>query len=219
MPQKNTYCTLDTETLQGITNPMLAYHIGGLIHDRQGNVLAPFNYLVAELFDQIRDDDYHKDHWLDYLSMVREGTATMVPTVADAVAAVESLLTYYGVTHVMAFNAGFDLFRGACAPLRDGREFIDLQLTALETLACKKSYAEFCRANGLRSKSGKCVATNVESYYAFITNDPTFEEKHTAFDDARVEMAIFLACMAAHKRFTKGVTFYDAEGFRRCPKW
>lgn len=216
---KNIYCTLDTETLQGITNPMLAYHIGGLIHDRQGNIIAPFNYLVGELFDQIRDDEYHKDHWSDYCEMVKDGTATMIPTVADAVEAVDALLTYYGVSHVMAFNAGFDLFRGPCAALRNGREFIDLQLTALETLACKKGYADFCRANGLRSRSGKCVATNVESYYAFIMNDPNFEEKHTAFDDARVEMAIFLACMATHKRFTRGQTFYDAEGFRYCPKW
>ena len=37
---KNIYCTLDTETFGGAAFPKGIYHLAGIIHDRQGNILA-----------------------------------------------------------------------------------------------------------------------------------------------------------------------------------
>lgn len=209
------YCCLDTETVGGINSPELAYHLAGPIFTRDGGILATFNYIVAELFDEIAKDDYAKANFGRYKEMIENGECSVVPTVDDAVNAIDALCNHYGVTTIMAFNSGFDLGRGACAPLirqEKGREFIDLYLMALQTIVQKKSYIDFCRAHGLKSRSGKTVASSVEAVYAFLTDNPEFREEHTAFSDAKQEMEIFFACLATHKKFTRNCHTYDYPG-------
>lgn len=216
---KKLYCTLDTETLGGITNPKCAYHVAGLIHDNAGSIYGSFNYLVANMYNIIKDDYYHKAHFSDYEVMVRDGAVTLVPTLNDAIEAVENLLTFYNVQTVMAYNAGFDLIRGACAPLIENREFVDLWAMAIECLVIRKKYSAFCKANNLRSSSGKTVATSAEAVYAYLTNNPDYEERHTAFEDSKIEMEIFLACIRAHKRYTRNATARDAKLLFHLPRF
>ena len=215
---KKLYCTLDTETLGGINNPKCAYHLSGIIHDNTGKIYGVFNYIVANLYNAIKDDSYHKTHFDDYENMILSGAVTLVPTIDDAVNAIEALLTFYSVQTVMAYNAGFDLVRGACAPLIEEREFIDLWAMAIECLVIRKKYAKFCKDNNLRSKSGKTVSTSAETVYAYLTNNPDYEEHHTAFEDSKIEMEIFLACIRAHKRYTKNKTVNDMKLFFYLPK-
>ena len=215
---KKLYFTVDTETLGGAINPKNAYHISGIIHDNTGKMYATCNYLVASMYDLIRDDEYHKSHFEDYVEMVRTGAVTFMPTIESAITAIESLLDHYGVEVVMAYNAGFDLIRGACAPLIENREFIDLWAMAIECLVIRKKYTTFCRNNNLKSSSGKTVSTSAESVYAYLTNNPDFVERHTAFEDSKIEMEIFLACVKAHKKYTRNVTAHDAKLLYHLPK-
>lgn len=215
---KKLYFTVDTETLGGMTNPKNAYHISGIIHDNTGKMYATCNYLVASMYDLIRDDEYHKSHFEDYAEMVRAGAVTFMPTIESVITAIETLLDHYGVEVVMAYNAGFDLIRGACAPLIENREFIDLWAMAIECLVIRKKYATFCRNNNLKSSSGKTVSTSAESVYAYLTNNPDFEERHTAFEDSKIEMEIFLACVKAHKKYSKNTTAHDAKLLYHLPK-
>ena len=76
----NIYCTLDTETVGGATNPTGIYHLGGIIHDRNGNIYGCFNYLIAEMLDEIAMDDYAKKNIALYEEMLCEGTATLIDT-------------------------------------------------------------------------------------------------------------------------------------------
>lgn len=218
MNLKKMYCTLDTETLGGINNPKDAYHISGIIHDNTGKIYGTCNYLVASKYDAIRNDDYHKAHFDDYVEMLQNGVVTLVPTVDDAINAIDSLLNYYNVETVMAYNAGFDLIRGVCSSLIENRNFIDLWAMAIECLVIRKKYATFCRNYNLHSSSGKTVSTSAESVYAYLTNNPDFEERHTAFEDSKIEMEIFLACIKAHKKYTKNATVHDAKLLYRLPK-
>ena len=215
---KKLYCTCDTETIGGINNPKCAYHVSGIIHDNTGKIYAVFNYIVANLFNAIREDAYHKAHFSDYEEMIANGSVTLVPTIDDAVNAVNALLAYYNVQTVMAYNAGFDLIRGACSPLVENREFVDLWAMAIECLVIRKKYAQFCKDNNLRSKSGKTVSTSAETVYAYLTNNPDYEERHTAFEDSKIEMEIFLACIRAHKRYTKNKTANDMKLFYYLPR-
>lgn len=215
---KKLYFTVDTETLGGATNPKCAYHISGIIHDNIGKMYATCNYLVASMYDMIRDDEYHKAHFEDYVEMVQTGAVTFMPTVESAIAAIEALLNHYGVEVVMAYNAGFDLVRGVCSPLIENREFIDLWAMAIECLVIRKKYAAFCRANNLKSSSGKTVSTSAETVYAYLTNNPDFEERHTAFEDSKIEMEIFLACVKAHKKYTRNKTAADAKLMYHLPR-
>ena len=202
------YCTLDTETVGGASKPKGFYHLGGIIHDRQGNIYGCFNYLVAEMLDQVQEDEYAKDNFDLYLEMIETGEATLIDSQENAVAMVNALCDYYHVTTMTAYNSGFDYVKTMCAELLEGREFIDLWLMALETICQKKSYVKWCTENKKYSNKGTCK-TNAETVFAFLINDPTYCEEHTALEDSKIELEIFNACINSHKAFTKNTHCWD----------
>lgn len=216
---KNIYCTLDTETFGGAANPKGIYHVAGFIHDRKGTVIAPFNYLIAEHFDEINKDEYAKKNFYRYLEMVANGEITVIDTEAHAIEMIDALCDLYEVRYMMAYNSVFDFTKTACARLVEDREFIDIYLMALQTITHIKKYAKFCRENGLRSSSGKSVATTAESVFAYITNNVDYKEEHTALEDSKIEMQIFLACVATHKKYTKNMHQWDCKHGKCFPKW
>lgn len=216
---KNIYCTLDTETFGGASFPKGIYHLAGIIHDRQGNILATFNYLIAEHYDEINKNEYAKRNFQKYQELIADGVVTMIPTEDLAVEMVNAICDFYGVRYMMAFNSAFDFVKTACYSLIENREFIDIYLMSLQTITHLKKYATFCRENGFRSRSGKNVATSAESIYAFLTNNAEYKEEHTAFEDSKIEMEIFLACLKTHKKYTKNAHAWNCPHGKCFPKW
>ena len=47
--RKNYYLTLDTETTNSLEDA-LVYDIGGAIHDKQGNILEKFSFVISDIF-------------------------------------------------------------------------------------------------------------------------------------------------------------------------
>lgn len=220
--KENIYCTLDTETWGGASRPKGVYNCAGQIHNRKGDVIACFNYLIAEYFDVIQKDDYAKKNFHKYRQMIDEGSITLVASEDEMIQAVENVLSFYGVDYVMAYNSAFDFGKTKCRELLNGREFIDIYLMAVQTLAQYKKYSNFCIENNLKSKSSKrkSVSTTAETMYAYITNNPTYQEEHTAMEDSKIEKEIFLACLATHKKYTKNCHWYDYKGTDKCvPQW
>ena len=216
---KNIYCTLDTETFGGAANPKGVYHLAGIIHDRQGHILATFNYLIAEHYEEIEKDEYAKRNFSKYQEMIADGIVTMISSEAAAVEMVNAICEFYGVRYMMAYNSGFDFVKTVCRSLIENREFIDIYLMSLQTITHLKKYADFCRENGLCSASGKSVATSAESIYAFLTDNVDYKEEHTAFEDSKIEMQIFLACNKLHKKYTKNMHMWDCRHGKCFPKW
>ena len=91
--KKNIYCTIDTETVGGATNPTGAYNYGGIIHDKQGNVYATFSFLVMEHYDKIRYDDYAKKNFPLYRERLENGLICAVATENEAIS-ILNLLTF-----------------------------------------------------------------------------------------------------------------------------
>ena len=219
---KTIYCTLDTETVGGVSNPTGTYNFGCTIHDREGHILATTSLLAMEHYDRIRNDDYAKKNFHIYEERLARGEMSAVATEAEALSVIANLCRFYNVKYVMAYNTAFDLTKTICRELVPEFEFIDLYLMALQTICHQKGYAKFCRENGFKSKSGKNCATSAESVYAYITNNPNYIEEHTALSDALIEMEIFVRCLQMHKKFTKNLHQWDAKGkeFNKCfPKW
>lgn len=219
---KNIYCTLDTETVGGVTNPTGMYNLGCVIHDKDGNILATASILVMEHYEEIRNDDYAKKNFSVYAERLNNGMITAVTSEAEAISIVRNLCHFYDVKYVMAYNSGFDFCKTICRDLLDDFEFIDIYLMALQTITHQKGYAKFCREHGMKSSSGKCVATSAESVFAYITGNAEYEEEHTALSDAMIEMRIFIKCYSLHKRFTKNAHQFDCKGrgSNKCfPRW
>ena len=47
--RRSYFLTIDTETANNMDNP-LVFDIGGAIHDKQGNVMETFSFIVKEVF-------------------------------------------------------------------------------------------------------------------------------------------------------------------------
>lgn len=216
---KNIYCTLDTETFGGASNPKGIYHLAGIIHDRQGNIFATFNYLIAEHYEEIEKDSYAKKNFHKYVTMIKEGIVTMIATEKEAVNAVDALCNFYNVRYMMAYNTGFDFCKTECKMLIENREFIDIYLMTVQTITHIKKYAKFCRENNFRSASGRSVATSAESVFAYLTGNTEYKEEHTALEDSKIEMQIFLACVATHKKYTKNSHQWDCKKGKCFPRW
>lgn len=214
------YCTLDTETVGGATNPTGMYNLGATIHDKNGNIFATTSLLVMEHFDEIRNDDYAKKNFPIYVERLSKGEMSAVATEEEALSIVRNLCHFYNVKYVMAYNSGFDFTKTICRELLDEFEFIDLYLMALQTITHLKSYSDFCHENNFISRSGKSCATSAESVYAFITNNADYKEEHTALADALIEMAIFVKCYSMHKQFTKNTHQWDCKEINKYfPLW
>lgn len=210
---KNIYCTLDTETFGGASSPKGIYHLAGIVHDRQGGIYATFNFLIAEHYEEIQKDDYAKKNFHLYEEMVLNGDVTMIPTEEMAIDIVDAICTYYNVGYMVAFNSGFDYVKTACRSLLEGREFIDLWLVALQTIACRKKYVNYCKDHNFRTARGSC-STSAQVVYGYLTNNPDYIEEHTALEDAKIEMEIFLACIKTHLAYTKNCHCWDYERVR-----
>lgn len=209
MRKKNVYCTLDTETFGGASKPKGIYHLGGIVHDREGNIYATFNYLIMEHYDEIEKDDYAKRNFNKYVDMIAMGVVSCVPTEEDAIAEVNAICDYYGVNTFMAYNSGFDFVKTKCRNLlTEDRTFTDIWLMALQTVATKKSFQNYCIENNFLTKKGN-FKTSAETVYGYLTNNNGYIEEHTAFEDSKIEMQIFLACLKMHKAFTQNCHCFD----------
>ena len=207
---KNIYCTLDTETFGGASNPKGIYHLAGIIHTRKGEVLATFNYLISEHYNEIEKDSYAKRNFHKYADMIANGIVTSIPTEKMAVEMVNNLCEFYGVNVMTAYNSGFDFVKTECRELLNGRQFIDTWLMALQTITTKKSYEKFCVENGYLTKK-RNLQTSAEVVYRFLTSNTDFIEEHTSFEQSKIEMQIFLECLKMHKKFTQNTHCFDME--------
>lgn len=214
--RKTIYCTLDTETVGGASNPTGMYNLGCIIHDKEGNVFATTSMLVMEHYDEIRHDDYAKKNFPIYEERLQSGVMSAVATEKEAVEVVRNLCKFYGVKYVMAYNSAFDFTKTACRDLLSDFEFIDIYLMALQTITHLKGYTKFCSKYEMISRSGKTLATTAESVFAFITNNPNYTEEHTALEDSKIEMAIFVRCAKMHKHYTKNVHQWDCKEYNKC---
>lgn len=216
--RKTIYCTLDTETVGGASNPTGMYNLGCVIHDKDGNIFATTSMLVMEHYDKIRNDNYAKKNFPIYEERLCKGEMTAIASEAQAVEVVRSLCKMYNVKYVMAYNSSFDFTKTVCRELLVDFEFIDIYLMALQTITHLKKYAKFCRENELYSRSGKTCSTSAESVYAFITDNADYAEEHTALSDAMIEMEIFKRCYAMHKKYTKNCHQYECKKGKCFPR-
>lgn len=214
--RKTIYCTLDTETVGGVANPTGMYNLGCIIHDKQGHIYATTSLLAMEHYDKIHNDDYAKNNFHLYEERLTDGIMSAVATEAEAVEVVRNLCKLYNVKYIMAYNSAFDFTKTSCKSLLNDFEFIDIYLMALQTITHLKSYQKFCDANGMISSSGKTLSTTAQSVYAFITDNPDYVEEHTALEDSKIEMKIFMRCAGMHKHYTKNCHQRDCKEKNKC---
>ena len=214
--RRNYYLTIDTETANGLDDPMM-YDLGGCIHDKQGNVYETFSFIIYDIFCADRalfDTAYYAEKRPMYEQQIAAGQRKIV-SIYTARRHVADLCEKYNIKAIIAHNARFD-YRSTNYTLRyvtksKSRFFLpygvpmwDTLKMAQDTICKQKTYIRFCERNGYVKQNGQPRAT-AEILYRYISGDNEFIEDHTGLEDVLIEKEIFAKCMAQHKKMRKNV--------------
>lgn len=214
--RKSYYLTIDTETANGLDDPMM-YDIGGAIHDKRGNVEETFSFIIYDVFcadRELFDTAYYAEKRPMYEQQIAAGSRKIV-SIYTARRHIHELCKKYNVKAIIAHNARFD-YKSTNGTLRYvtkskmrfffpyGIPLWDTLKMAQDTICKQKTYIRWCAENGYLQKNGKVRAT-AEILYRYITCDNDFIEDHTGLEDVLIEKEIFAKCMAQHKSMRKAL--------------
>lgn len=212
--RRSYFLTIDTETANNMDNP-LVFDIGGAIHDKQGNVMETFSFIVREVFYGMPDlmaECFYQSKLPMYRTQIEQGFR-QVKSWYEVRTHIHKLCDKYSVKAIIAHNMQFD-YRSTNTTQRyltysKYRYFFpkdvplwDTLSMARDTIVKQKTYIRFCENNGYCTKNGKPRAT-AEILYRYITNDVNFTESHTGLEDVLIEKEIFVKCIRQHKKMKR----------------
>lgn len=216
--RKNYYLMLDTETTNGLDNP-IAYDIGFAIVDKSENVYVSRSYVVKEMWDDHFDmlqNAYYAEKLPNYTRELCLGIRKK-EKLYNIRKEIQELYELYDVKAMVAHNARFDnrALRNTQKFLTDGKyvtflpyglDVWDTLQMARDTICKQKLYVKFCEENGyMTNQSVPQVRATAEILYRYLTGDNEFQESHTGLEDVLIEKAIFNRCLRQHKKMRKSI--------------
>ncbi|MBP9987934.1 MAG: hypothetical protein KBT46_00395 [Ruminococcus sp.] len=224
MNRKRMYLVLDTETVGDLTHP-IAYDVGFVICDRDGNIYDKSHYLVKETFSDLSTmaTAYYADKFVGYLERLQNGEIKAVPF-GEILQIISEKIAKWNVHTLCAYNLNFDLraMANTCEWLFENRNWCkdDLEKLCIMCAACDvlygKKYIKMCRENGWETEKGN-IKTSAECGYRYVSGNMDFIEEHRGLDDCEIEAQILAAIFKLHKKFDgtpKGFPYkkvYDRE--------
>ena len=107
--KKYYYLTIDTETANSLEYPLM-YDLGGAVHDRYGEVVESFSFIIYDIFcadRELFDTAYYAEKRPMYEKQIKEGKRRIV-SVLTARNHVQALCKKYNIKAIIAHNAPFD---------------------------------------------------------------------------------------------------------------
>ncbi len=213
--RKKYFMVLDVETANstdGRHNDGLVYDIGFTIIDKKGNIYAERSFCIKEIFDwvDLMKSAYYAEKRPVYYDKMRNKEMEKV-TIWQARERIRKALEYFGITEVYAYNANFDyttlnntvryLSGSSCRWfLPYGTEICDIWHIACQVLGVQKLF----QSENIRNDNGNLI-TSAERMFAYMEQNPDFEESHTGLEDARIESQILARCLRTHKHIDKRI--------------
>lgn len=208
MGKKKYYMVIDTETANG----RMVYDFGITVIDRAGNVVDTMSYVCAEFMNDpnsvnLLTDMFakHRIAWY-YYNLFANTDAFEVMPFAEIMTIMNALCEKYDAT-LCAYNAAFDKdaldktakYFGYEKFFTTDAEWQDIWNMAMSVLCNSRNYLKFCKSNGLETERGN-IQTGAEAIYRYLCNNPHFEEKHTAYEDTKIEAAILTTVIKRKKK-------------------
>lgn len=213
--RKKYFMVLDVETANstdGRHNDGLVYDIGFTIIDKKGNIYAERSFCIKEIFDwvDLMQSAYYAEKRPIYYEKMRNKEMEKV-TIWEARQRIKKALEYFGITEVYAYNANFDyttlnntvryLSGSGCRWfLPYGTEICDIWHIACQVLGVQKLF----QSENIRNDNGNLI-TSAERMFAYMEQNPDFEESHTGLEDAKIESQILARCLRTHKHIDKRI--------------
>jgi DNA polymerase III epsilon subunit-like protein len=214
MAKKKFYMVLDTETANGLDDP-LVYDIGFAIIDKKGQVYLEKSFVIYDTFVLMKDlmqTAYYAGKIPQYEEDLKNGKRKLV-TLATAQSIIAYNLKKFNVSAVIAHNMRFD-YNALNTTLRyltksQKRYFLPYNTTiwcslamARTTIGKQKTYRLWCKENGYVTRNNQPRLT-AEILYRYITDNNDFIESHTGLEDVLIEKEIFAHCTRQHKKMQR----------------
>lgn len=197
---------LDVETTN-TTDCAIVYDIGFILMDIYGNIYETGSFVIRDVFCYERDlmeTAYYADKIPEYISDLRAGNRKMVDFMT-AWNYIKRLMKKYDCHTVAAYNCNFDknALNNTLRYLSKskyrwffpyGTEFVCIWNMACNSICGTGEYRTFAELNRFYSNHEKNYKATAETVYAFITNEPNFNEEHKGYDDVLIERKIFIKC-------------------------
>lgn len=216
------FLVVDVETANS-TEQALTYDIGFSVCDKQGKVYESRSYAISDIFfdekkifnnSELMNTAYYAEKLPQYYEGMRSGAWKVSPLLLVR-KEIHELMKEYNITVVCAYNCNFDktalnttLRYVTKSSLRwffpYNTEFYCIWNMACQTICKQKGYQRFCLKNNLYSASNN-VKTSAETVWAYLTQQPQFQEKHTGLEDVKIEVEIMAHCFRQHKKMDKGI--------------
>ena len=213
--RKKYFMVLDVETANTTDskhNDGLVYDIGFTIMDKKGNIYAERSFCIKEIFDwlDLMQSAYYAEKRPIYYEKMRNKEMEKV-TIWEARQRIKKALEYFGITEVYAYNASFDyttlnntvryLSGSGCRWfLPYGTQICDIWHIACQVLGVQKLF----QSENIRNDNGNLI-TSAERMFAYMEQNPDFEESHTGLEDAKIESQILARCLRTHKHIDKKI--------------
>lgn len=214
--RKKYYLIIDVETALPFGR-QIPYDVGGIIQDRQGNVLETFSFVNEQVFcnGKLMQSAYYADKSPLYLHDLYRREAQPKNT-GQIFTYIADLIAKYNITEIWAYNVGFDIkalrnlvsYFGTdltISQIVDAYSILKLPICDIWRAACdilyNFQYCKWATANGKLTEKGN-IQTTAEAGYGYLINDPDFEESHTGLKDCLIEGKILLAVINKKKKFS-----------------
>ena len=213
--RKKYFMVLDVETANTTDskhNDGLVYDIGFTIMDKKGNIYAERSFCIKEIFDWIdlMQSAYYAEKRPIYYEKMKNKEMEKV-TIWEARQRIKKALEYFNISEVYAYNASFDyttlnntvryLSGSGCRWfLPYGTQICDIWHIACQVLGVQKLF----QSENIRNDNGNLI-TSAERMFAYMEQNPDFEESHTGLEDAKIESQILARCLRTHKHIDKKI--------------
>ena len=205
MGKRKCFLVLDTETCGSLEEP-LVYDLGAQVIDLSGHELESASWTIYDIYAgqrELMQTAYYAEKLPQYEVGMKNGQWQM-KRFYNARKQILTWLEDYDVIAVCAYNASFDrkALNNTLRFLTEGKsrfffpygtEFIDIWTMASSTIFKTARYRKMAYENNWVSPHGN-VRTTAEHAYRYLTGNIEYEERHTALEDVKIEVCIFLHC-------------------------
>lgn len=228
--RRNYVVVLDTETCNGILiddkldlSQSLTYDIGWTVCDTKGNIYLSRSYVVREIFIKMFDvmrSAYYSNKIPQYIEEIGTDERIIADFYEIRKQLIEDMVTF-NTNIISAHNCKFDLnaLNNTQRYITKskyryffpyGAELWDTLKMASDTFGKQKKYIKWCEENDFMTKHKTPRARlTAEILYRYITNDLSFEEKHTGKEDTLIESVILAECLKKSKYMPMRKLLFD----------